>query len=70
VTARVVSIVAIMGKADTSTAIGSITSVDALLKCGNVVFLDDVVALVVHSARDLVVLASSIVKGASVDRRA
>ena len=45
VTTRVVSIVAIVGKADTGTTIVSVASVDALLKCGNVVLLYDIVAL-------------------------
>jgi hypothetical protein len=59
-----------MGKADTGTAIGSITSVDTLLKCGDVVFFDNIVALIVYAARNLVVLASGIVEGTAVDRRA
>jgi len=49
VAARVVSIVAIVSKADTGTTIVSVASVDALLECSNVVLHDDVVALVIQT---------------------
>jgi len=49
VAARVVSIVTIVSKADTSTTTVSVASVDALLECSDVVLLDDIVALVIQT---------------------
>jgi hypothetical protein len=66
VAARVVSVVAIVGKANTGASICSVTGVDALLECGDVVLLDNVVSLIVQITCDLVVFSGSIVKGGAV----
>jgi hypothetical protein len=58
-----------MSKADASASICSVTGVDALLECGDVILFDNVVTLIVQIAGDLVILPGSVVKGGPVDRR-
>lgn len=56
-----------MGEADTCASSCGVASIDALLKSGDAIFLNDIVTLVVETTADLVVLSCGVVEGTAID---